>query len=76
MIVSLLIDLDATELHNVPAGTGPSTTLRCSGTEPRVMDCILFNPYYYRPCDHSNDVGLRCLTRGPSTGVCVSLHVW
>ena len=77
MIVSLLIALDAIPLYNVPAGTGPITVLSCAGTEPRVIDCSLFKANYYDQCDQSNDVGVRCLTRSPSTGVygCISCNI-
>ena len=69
VIVSLLIALDATTLYNVSAGTSPITMLNCAGTEPRVIDCTLFKANYLDSCSHSDDVGVRCLTRSPSTGV-------
>ena len=69
VIVNLLIALDATTLDNVPAGKGPITMLRCAGTEPRVIDCSLSTAKYEYFCIHSRDVGVRCLTREPSTGV-------
>ena len=73
MIVSLLIALDATTLYNVPAGTGPVTMLGCAGTESRVIDCNLFKVNYFYSCSHSDDVGVRCLTRSPSPGMYVCM---
>ena len=71
--VSLLIALGATTLENVPAGTGPIISLNCAGTEPHLIDCSLYPRYYYEHCDHSQDVGVRCLTRGSGTGVYVCM---
>ena len=68
MSVSLLIALDATALYNVTAGTDLIKVLSCAGTEPRVIDCTLFKANYFYPCSHSDDVGVRCPTRSPSTG--------
>ena len=69
MIISLLIALDATILYNVPAGTGPVTSLGCAGTEPHVIACSPYTTTDNYFCDHSKDAGVRCLTRDPSTGV-------
>ena len=65
----LLIALDTTILDNVSAGTGPIIVMNCAGTEPRVIDCSLYKAKYSDYCDHSKDVGVRCLARDPSTGV-------
>ena len=73
MIVSLLIALGATTLYNVLAGTGPIKILSYAGTEPRLIDCSLYQLYIWDFCDHFRDVGVRCLARGPSIGVYVCM---
>ena len=75
MIASLLITVGATPLFNVTAGTGPIALFItfCVGIELRLMDCIHY-PFGWPGCDHSDDVGVRCLPARPGTGVC--LYLW
>ena len=60
----------ATPLFNITAGTAPITLdeLSCVGIELLLIDCPhlpLGNHY----CNHSQDVGVRCLATSPGQGV-------
>ena len=70
-----MITLGATPLFNVTAGTAPIALLgvHCVGIELRLMDCYLYSSGWHR-CDHSDDVGVRCLAARPGPGVC--LYLW
>ena len=70
MISSLLISIGATPLFNVTPGTAPIALdeLKCVGTECRVTDCRQL-PLGMLKCDHSKDVGVRCVTTQPRPGV-------
>ena len=67
-----MITLGATPLFNVTAGTGPIGLydVYCVGIELRLMDCAL-GSLGWRVCDHSDDVGVRCLAASPGPGVFV-----
>lgn len=57
----------ATPLYDgdVPDGSGPISMddVECVGTETRLIDCPA-SAYGVYDCDHSEDVGLTCLSRG------------
>ena len=70
-----MITLGATPLFNVIAGTAPTALFDvfCVGNELRLMDCPhSFSGWY--SCDHSDDVGVRCLAARPGPGLC--LYLW
>ena len=75
MIASLLITVGATPLFNVTAGTGPIAIYRtyCFGSELHLMDCFHYT-HGFGDCDHTRDVGVRCLPARPGPGVC--LYLW
>ena len=67
--------LGATPLFHVTAGTSPIAIFGvfCVGSELRLIDCHHWS-YEVRDCDHSDDVGVRCLAARPGPGVC--LYLW
>ena len=69
-----MIAVGATPLFNITAGTAPIALVGvyCSGIELRLMDCSL-SSYVRHDCDHSDDVGVRCLAASPGSGVCLYL---
>ena len=61
-----MINLGATPLFNVTGGTAPIALfyVYCNGSELRLIDCYHYSSGWR--CDHSDDVGVRCLaTPGP-----------
>ena len=70
MIVLLLITLGSTPLFNVSAGTAPITLdhLDCARTELLLIDCAHW-PFGTHNCDHSQDVGVRCLATSLGPGM-------
>ena len=70
MIVSLMITLGSTPLFNVTAGTAPVTLydLDCVGNELLLIDCP-HSPLGMHYCNHSRDVGVRCLATSLEPGV-------
>ena len=70
-----MIIAGATPLFNVTSGTAPIALyhVHCVGTELRLMDCS-HQSYGLDVCDHSDDVGVRCLAANPGPGVC--LYLW
>ena len=65
--------LGATPLFNVTAGTAPIALfyVDCYGSELHLMECTHTG---LRECDHSDDVGVRCLAAHPGPGVCLYLR--
>ena len=61
-------------------GSGPIffTDLRCSGTEPSLLDCSK-NVFGVTSCTHAGDVGLKCegtaVQATVSCAYCISGHV-
>ena len=53
------------------AGSGPVfiSQLTCSGSESSVLNCPVLQTYGLVPCDHSRDVGVRCVGKMAS-GTC------
>ncbi len=45
------------------SGTGPIylESLSCSGSESTILDCQLFSTLGVTTCDHSEDVGVKCI---------------
>ena len=70
-----MITVGATLLFNVPAGTAPIglVGVYCTGIELRLIDCSHWS-YELPDCDHSDDVGVRCLVASPGSGVCLYLR--
>ena len=65
-----MITLGSTPLFNITAGTAPIALdyLECVGTELLLIDCLHW-PWGSFFCDHSQDVGVRCLATSPGPGV-------
>ena len=70
-----MITLGASPLFNVTAGTAPIALfyVDCDGSELCLMDCYR-RSFGWRECDHSDDVGVRCLAARSGPGVC--LYLW
>jgi len=51
------------ETSDFGSGSGPIFVEQpvCSGFEASVLDCFTFFPVGVHGCDHSSDVGIRCL---------------
>ena len=65
-----MITLGSTPLFNITAGTAPIALdyLLCVGTELLLIDCFHL-PLGTQHCNHSQDVGVRCLATSPGPGV-------
>ena len=65
-----MITLGSTPLFNITAGTAPIALdyLECFGTELLLIDCPHL-PLGTHRCDHSQDVGVRCLATSLGPGV-------
>ena len=70
-----MITLGAKPLFDVTAGTAPIALigLVCVGIELRLMDCVC-SLFARHDCDHSDDVGVRCLAASPGPGA--GLYLW
>ena len=51
------------ETSDFGSGSGPIFVEQpvCSGFEASILDCFMFFPVGVHGCDHSSDVGIRCL---------------
>ena len=65
-----MITLGSTPLFNITAGTAPIALgyIDCVGTELLLIDCFHWSWGNYF-CNHSQDVGVRCLATSPGPGV-------
>ena len=65
-----MITLGSTPLFNITAGTAPIALdyLECIGNELLLIDCPHW-PLGSHDCDHSQDVGVRCLATSLGPGV-------
>ena len=65
-----MITLGSTPLFNITAGTAPIALdyLNCVGTELLLIDCLHLS-LGTDQCNHSQDVGVRCLATSPGPGV-------
>ena len=65
-----MITLGSTPLFNITAGTAPITldALECIGNELLLIDCPHW-PLGTHVCNHSQDVGVRCLATSLGPGV-------
>ena len=72
LIALLMITLGATPLFNITDGTAPIALFEvgCVGIELRLMDCS-YGLFEEHDCDHSDDVGVRCLAASPGSGGCL-----
>ena len=77
-IVSLLITLGSTPLFNITAGTAPIllVDLECVGNELLLIDCP--RSVFRLHCDHSRDVGVRCIatSAGPGVWLCIYIYIY
>ena len=69
-----MITLGSTPLFNITAGTAPIALeyLDCVGTELLLIDCHHL-PWGTLSCDHSQDVGVRCLATSSGPGVWLNM---